>query len=237
MKIDNVLDIVKTRFPEKSIDLHDSLDLVKSVIEDTLESVHQSLDIAYTNKQYDDAQLLLEVAKSSQPLIVDIDNILNQLEIDRIEQDKEKSEEEEKKIIPNYEEYIVDNRTEHTLYENFTFKRPFGFRYQNNEKLVKVNTWHDMLLAVCSDLYKSNTGMFISFESDRSMNGKKKKYFSKDKANMRVPVLISNNIYIETNLSSNSIRNLIVKLLKKYKLSIEQFKVYFRADYSSMKEE
>ncbi|WP_248676833.1 hypothetical protein [Sporolactobacillus vineae] len=230
------MDIVKTRFPEKSIDLYDSLDLVKSVIEDTLDSVRKSLDIAYTNKHYDDAQLLLEVAKSSKPFILDIDKILRHLEIDEVNHDEEKSEEEERRIISNYEDYVVDNRTEHTLYENFTFKRPFGFCYKGNEKLVKVNTWHNMLLVVCTDLYKSNTDMFKSFESDKSMNGRKKKYFSKDKTNMRVPVLISNDIYIETNLSSNSIRNLIVKLLKKYKLSIEQFKVYFRADYSSMKE-
>lgn len=41
-------------------------------------------------------------------------------------------------------------------------------------------------------------------------------------------------IYITTNLSANSIRNLIIKCLKKYNMKISDFKIYFRADYSDL---
>jgi len=39
---------------------------------------------------------------------------------------------------------------------------------------------------------------------------------------------------IETNLSGNDLRNLIIKLLKEYNIKITDYKVYFRADYTSL---
>jgi uncharacterized protein YeeX (DUF496 family) len=46
--------------------------------------------------------------------------------------------------------------------------------------------------------------------------------------------MISGSIYVETNMSSNSIRNIIIKMLKEYNIKISDFKLYFRADYTNM---
>lgn len=66
------------------------------------------------------------------------------------------------------------------------------------------------------------------------MNGKKIQYFSVNPENMRKPKIVNNKIYVEMNQSGNAIRNLIIKLLKEYNFKINEYKVYFRADYSNL---
>jgi hypothetical protein len=44
----------------------------------------------------------------------------------------------------------------------------------------------------------------------------------------------NSDIWLETNLSGNGIRNLIIKILKEYKLKVNDVSVYFRADYSEL---
>ncbi len=41
-------------------------------------------------------------------------------------------------------------------------------------------------------------------------------------------------IYVETNLSANGIRNLLIKVLKQYKIPMNSYKIYLRADYSEL---
>ena len=77
----------------------------------------------------------------------------------------------------------------------------------------------------------------MNFAEMPSMNGKKRRYFSFDKEELRKPKMIANKIYVETNQSSNAIRNLIIKMLKKFNYNINDFKVYFRADYSSLNDQ
>ncbi|WP_028983483.1 hypothetical protein [Sporolactobacillus terrae] len=236
MELIEVINYIKINHPEKAIDLLDSLDLVKSVIEDTLDSIQSSMNQSFAQRNFERVQLCLEIAKTTHPLINKIDKLLTELDIDGVDQEIERDENYEKRTVPNYEEYVVDNRVEHTLYENFTFKRPYGYRLNSKTRLVEVKTWHDMLLSVCEILFSIDRNIFLSLEKDKSMNGRKKKYFSMTAKGMREPRLIAEKVYIETNLSGNSIRNLIIKLLKKYDKSVELFKVYFRADYTEIKD-
>lgn len=45
---------------------------------------------------------------------------------------------------------------------------------------------------------------------------------------------IKGKIYVETLMSSNGFRNLVIKLLKEYNLKISDYKIYLRADYSEL---
>ena len=42
------------------------------------------------------------------------------------------------------------------------------------------------------------------------------------------------NIYVETNLSANGIRNLLIKILNKYNIKLSDYKIYLKADYSEL---
>ena len=107
----------------------------------------------------------------------------------------------------------MDNEVEHTLYENFTHIRPYGFKI-NSSELVEVKTWQDMMLKTCEMFLSIDAEKFLRFENNKTMNGKKNKYFSTKKDGLRKPEKVADKIYIETNMSGNSIRNLIVKILK-----------------------
>ena len=45
-----------------------------------------------------------------------------------------------------------------------------------------------------------------------------------------------NNFYVEGNLSANSIIDLIKKLLLKYDIDLDEYKIYLKADYTDLHE-
>lgn len=194
-----LLSTIKNEFPDKAIDISESLQLLKEMVNSTMEDINDKMNIAFENRT--------------------IEN-----EID---------EEDEKRTIPNYDDFVVDYNIEHSLYESFTHKRPFAFQIRQ-EKLIEIKTWQEMLARTCEYLIGIDEGKFLNFENSSHMNGKKNKYFSKNPNLLRNPVSIMDKIYIETNLSSNDIRNKIIKMLKEYNIKITDYKVYFRADYTSL---
>lgn len=138
------------------------------------------------------------------------------------------------KDIPNYDEYKVDTTIEHSLNENFTHIRPYGFKFLTDE-IIETRTWKEMVIETSEILIKIDEEKFLNFENMPKMNGKKRKHFSIDENDISgEPRKIGDKIYIETNLSSNGARNLIVKMLKQYGYGIKDYKVYFLADYTEI---
>jgi hypothetical protein len=91
-----------------------------------------------------------------------------------------------------------------------------------------------MLLRTCELLMETDEEKFMSFQEIDEMNGKKIKYFSIDPAGMTKPRKVNGKIYVEINQSGNGVRNMIIKMLKRYGYKISEFKVYCRADYSAI---
>lgn len=89
--------------------------------------------------------------------------------------------------------------------------------------------WQEVLIKTCELLLSVDEEKFFSFESKKHMNGKKNKYFSINTDNIRNPEIIGNKLYVETNMSGKAIRKLIIK--------INDYKVYFRADYTNVNRE
>ena len=66
------------------------------------------------------------------------------------------------------------------------------------------------------------------------MNGELRDYFSKDSSNIILPIKIMDKIYITTSKSANGYSRLIVKMLKEYDYDIDEYKLYYIADYSPL---
>ena len=186
---------------------------MRATIDDTIEVVGKKINKSFSEKQYDKIPYYSSIAEKIGFYEKKIEEITAMLDIGNIISEEETDEEE--KAIPDYSEYIVDNNVGHTLYENFTHKRPFGFKLNDNH-IVKARTWQDTLLKTCEYLIAIDKQKFMGFENKRPMNVKKNKYFSTNPKGMRRPKKIADKIYIEANQSSNAIRNLIMKLLKEY---------------------
>lgn len=85
-------------------------------------------------------------------------------------------------------------------------------------------------------LAKKDIRIVRGVADDFKMNGKKVIYFSRVKLpTMRAAREIKlANIYVETNLSANGIRNLLIKILNKYNIKLSEYKIYLKADYSEL---
>ena len=233
MELEEILKIIKEDFPDKSIDISESLGLLMDTIDDVMNRINEKIGQSYSNRDFSTIEKYTTLGKAINFYETKIDEIINFTRIESADITEENAEEDITRILPNYDEYVVDNKVEHTLYENFTHIRPFGFRI-NNSELTEVKTWQEMLLKTCDMFISIDSEKFLSFENNKNMNGKKNKYFSIDEKKLRKPEKVADKIYIETNMSGNSIRNLIVKILKEYGIKVNNYKVYFRADYTNI---
>ena len=237
MELKEILNIIKDDFPDKSIDISESLGLLMDTIDDIMNRINDKMGQAYLNRDFLTAEKYITLGKSINFYENKVDEVINFTRIEENKANKEdESENDNIKSLPNYEEYLVDNKVEHTLYENFTHIRPFGFRI-DGEELIEVKTWQEVFLKTCELLLYKDEKKFLQFENKPNMNGKKNKYFSVSVKGMRKPEMISNKIYVETNMSSNSIRNIIVKMLREYDIKVNDFKLYFKADYTNINKE
>lgn len=227
------LEVIKNEFSDKAIDIAESLQLLQETVNTTMDDINSKLNDAFIKRDFPGMEKYTKLAKETHIYETKIKEIIEQLDMDNQIVVDETDEEIEKRTIPNYSDYVIDHHIEHTLYEDFTHKRPYAFKIKHNH-LVKVKSWQDILIKTCEFLLAVDEKKFLNFESIEEMNGKKNKYFSVESNKMRVPRNVSNRIYVETNQSANAIRNLIIKLLKAYNFKINEYKVFLRADYTNI---
>jgi len=221
---------IKSEFPEYAIDLNECCDLLLDTLDNIKRAIKKKVNYAYDDNKYYSINKYVDLAENIDIIVNKLLEIKNDLEPDNENVDVKN---EESRVIPNYEEYYVDPNIPHSLYENLSHKRPYAFEF--NKQKYETKTWVEVLIKTCEVLYNIDDKIFRSFEHDRKMNGKKSKYFSRNSELLRKPVLLDKtDIYIETNMSANSIRNLIVKMLQKYDYKISDYILYFRADYSEL---
>lgn len=232
---EGLYDFLNKNFPKCANDLKEGIDLLENVVQGTIDIIeNKSGEIIKKERNFSKADeyrkkenILNMIALKLQEIR---DNLSIETEIDEILTVEEKEEKE----IPNYNDYIVDSNIQHTLYEDFTHKRPMTFEL--NGKKYDVKDWKDMLLEICVIASKIDKDLIMSFPNNERMNGKKVTYFAyKESDIIRAPRKIKDlDLYVSTNHSANSIRNIIINILREYKISVSAFKIYLRADYSEL---
>lgn len=225
--------------PSSVSDIREALDLLATSIESAIDQVAEKANISFKNKEFKkvvelstNSEELNEVSKKIQEFILSLDNIIDERQIEEIP--KLSEDEVEEKEIPNYSDYLVDTEVEHNLYEDLTHKRPCAFKIRGEK--IEVKDWKGALVKTINYLGEKDPTILKAFVDNPKMNGKKVIYFSRvELPTMRAPRKIdSANIYIETNLSANGIRNLLIKALNKYNIKLSDYKIYLKADYSEL---
>ncbi len=134
-------------------------------------------------------------------------------------------------ILPSYNELQLDPNIPHTLNESYTHRRPAGFELFGTK--YDATEWKGVLTKTCELLASKDASLFRSFLWDKSMQGRKLRYFSQDPREIRAPRRVEGtDIYVTTHLSANDIGKLIVRMLTKYDIDVTEYKVFLRADYS-----
>lgn len=231
-----ILRLINNSYPNKVKDIGESISLLNLVLDELLNNINYDVTMALNEKNHGTASNYLKLHEHVCKLYDDNSEIIDYIEgiaSEEVEEDIAEDVEDEKKNIPNYDDYTVDQAIPHTLYEDFEHKRPIGFKL--HEKTTEAITWKSVLLKTCEMLYKMDTKIFESFVNDRNMNGKRNSYFSISENNMRNPKKLECvDIFIETNMNANSIKQVIIKMLKKYKIKLQDYVVFYRADYTEL---
>jgi len=88
-----------------------------------------------------------------------------------------------------------------------------------------VSSWKDVLRELCKQLYELDSQVFESFTKHKDFEGRDRRVISNDCDGMISPFQLAENIYIETNMSANSIINYCKLIAEKNGL---QEDIYFR---------
>ncbi len=231
MDLMEMVKIINDFFPDKAVDLSETLELLRDTMEDTRQDIKQHMNLLFDQGQHEAMIPYNKMAAAILEYMARIQEVQAALEPE--EHVIEETDEDDEIGLPNYQDYAVDSNVVHTLHEDFTYTRPAAFEFGSER--VEVRTWRQMLIKTCEMLIALDQERFNDFKNDPNMQGRKKKIFSTNPANSRKPYKLKDSeLYVETNQSANAIRNLIIKMLQKYNLRPSEFKVFLRADYSSL---
>lgn len=231
-----LLDFFKKEFTDDAVELRECLQLLSECIDGTVQNISKKAAASFGNRDFDKMQKYQQCVTEIDALQVKLESYMSLLDLDNADEYQEEVNEKststtDKKI--NYADYAVDENTEHSLIEDFTHKRPAGFKLSGNR--VIANDWKDICIKTCELLANQNSEIFRSFVDDEKMQGKRVEYFSKSSSGIRKPELIkSAKIYVTTNLSANGIRNIIQLMLRKYSIPTTEYKIYLKADYTKL---
>lgn len=231
---------LKGEFPDEIKELYESMDFLTSAFDTIYDSLAEKVNILVKEQQLTQAGDYLQDSQSildCRALVLECaalledEKILDE-EIASIEEDEEK----ERRSIPDYEVYRVDNSVEHNLFEDFTYTKACGFNFCGQYVEVANMKW--VLVETCTLLAQLDPNKMKSLLTDKSMKGRKVSYFDikgvVENNCVKSEKIPGTNIYVWTASSCNMTRNLIRKVLKKFNIPLNQFKIYLRADYSGL---
>lgn len=214
-----IIETIKMQLPESSIRLNNILEELLKEIEFVVENfvslgyLPDELDLIYGQLQSITEEFKLGYGQL---------NLLEDIQYDFIAEDER----------PNYEDYVVDNTVEHSLLDNFTHIKPYGFAFL--DRVVKAGSWKEFYIKACEMFFELDKNIFLTFANKTHMNGMSRHYFSTEKGIIDNQVSIGGEIYISTDFGANDFRDLLIKIIKEYDYDVRNFKVYFRADYNPL---
>jgi hypothetical protein len=123
------------------------------------------------------------------------------------------------------------NRDEpHSIDENFTFKRPYGF-ILDGQGTTGITTWRRLYEIFCQQLYRRATDRFRTLPDNEDFVSRRgNRAFSRNAHDLRYGAEIADGIYAEVNLSANNIRDNMRRLLATFEIPEHSLKLFLRED-------
>lgn len=113
------------------------------------------------------------------------------------------------------------------LFNTFTGRKPVKFVFLSKE--VYVASWKELYLEISKQLWDIDREKFKAMAYDPSMQGRNMELISFNTNKMRSPVEVyRTGLFLETNISANSIKKRIELMLKKYNIELIEIEIYCR---------
>ena len=124
----------------------------------------------------------------------------------------------------------LDQQEPHTLDEDFTYKRPYGFTLGDAAQSGLV-TWKRLYQLLCSHLEQRDPQRFQQLPDNPAFVSRRgHPAFSRDPHVLRLPMPLSAGLFAEANLSANHIRDQITLLLDEFGIDRSALHLYLRQD-------
>lgn len=226
------------------------LELFLNSFDDSLVSLNNKISVLAEAGEYSSIGEVSKICEKIKKIQNEINGLINNMTLSDMENNN--SEKDNTEITVNtvsvisenspevtirtsktdYNKYLVDTNEVHYLNENFENKRPCAYMFK--EKRYLANTWREMLISVCVRLSKENYSLFQSFINNPNFKSAKRSYFSLNHIYGENDKIPETNIYIRRNINSNTITNIIKKMLIEFNINPSTFYIYLRADYSDL---
>jgi hypothetical protein len=124
----------------------------------------------------------------------------------------------------------LDQREPHDIDEDFTFKRPYGFRLGDSAK-SDIKSWRRLFELVCFQLAAEHPERFGTLPDDPKFTSSRgRPYMTRDPQAVRMPVELPGGVYAETHMSANGLRDQIKNLLDTVGIDPLALRIYLRQD-------
>lgn len=124
----------------------------------------------------------------------------------------------------------LDKNEIHFISEDFTYKRPFAFIIED-KAFRELNSWAEIYIQFIKYMEKNHFEKLIKMADNKDFISKQgKKYYSKKSEELRKPEKITDDFFIETNLSANDFAKRIKEILDFSEIDVRKMKIYLRQD-------
>lgn len=124
----------------------------------------------------------------------------------------------------------LDRREPHRLDEDFTYKRPYGYRL-GDHAVTGTTTWRALYEDVLRHLRRMNEETFRSLpDREEQISRRGNPHFARSPEALRVAAHLEDDIYIEINMSAQMIVTMIQTVLPIFGLNGTEMTVYLRED-------
>ncbi|MBA3945103.1 MAG: hypothetical protein H0X37_11140 [Herpetosiphonaceae bacterium] len=128
----------------------------------------------------------------------------------------------------------LNRETQHTLDEDFSYKRPYGF-VLDGQAYQEILTWRGLYELLGRQLSIKDGARFRDLPNNPHFISKRgNKSFANSPADLRFPLEIAAGVYAEGNLSANNIRDNIKHLLQEFGIDPQTFVIYLREDRDAL---
>lgn len=118
----------------------------------------------------------------------------------------------------------------HTIDEDFTYKRPYGF-ILDGQGTTGITTWRRLFELICQQLLRRDRGRFHALPDNPDFISNRGHHnFSRDPGHLRKASRLEDGLFAESNLSANSFRDLIRRLLVTFEIPQANLQLFLRED-------
>ena len=129
---------------------------------------------------------------------------------------------------PSNQLELFNDKEQIDLQTSWAYRRPFGFTLSGKPYPLK-QTWIDLYFSLLSILRDSDSNLFDELpDRGEFKNIQGNPYMSRDQSQLRIPMKITDSIFLESNLHANTIRDNIGRVLNAFKIPESQVVFYLR---------